>query len=255
VETLDIHAGGIDLVFPHHENEIAQSEGATGRPFARYWLHGEFLFIRGTKMSKRFGNTLTVRDLQEEQIDAAAVRMLLFSTHYRQQLNFTDDALKSATDGVRRLADFRARLEGASGPPTRAADSRGGVERAEISRFLEEFQSAMDEDLNAPQALGAVFSFVRAANRRLDTGGWGSREAAAALDALDWVMTVLDVLPRAAELDEEARTWLEGKIAERAAARQAKDFARADAIREEIASRGIELEDTPTGTRWHRGAG
>ncbi|MEE8572303.1 MAG: cysteine--tRNA ligase, partial [Gemmatimonadota bacterium] len=162
VETLDIHAGGVDLVFPHHENEIAQSEGATGQPFARYWAHGEFLFIRGTKMSKRFGNTLTVRDLQEEDVDAAAVRMLLFSTHYRQQLNFTDDALQSARDGVRRLADFRTRLEDTAGQVTATADSSAP---AEVAEFIEGFRRAMDDDLNAPQALGALFSFVRAANR------------------------------------------------------------------------------------------
>jgi cysteinyl-tRNA synthetase len=245
VETLDIHAGGVDLVFPHHENEIAQSEGATSQPFARYWAHGEFLFIRGTKMSKRFGNTLTVRDLQEEGVDAGAVRMLLFSTHYRQQLNFTDEALQSAKDGVRRLADFRNRLEETAGPHDRPTAP------SEVSEFLEGFRSAMDDDLNAPQALGAVFSFVRAANRRLDEGSWGADEAAQALMALDRVLGVLDLLPQASGVDDELREWVETKIAARAAARQARDFARADAIRDEIVARGVELEDTPQGTRWH----
>ena len=246
VETLDIHAGGVDLVFPHHENEIAQSEGATCQPFARYWAHGEFLFIRGTKMSKRFGNTLTVRDLQEEGVDAAAVRMLLFSTHYRQQLNFTDEALGSAKDGVRRLADFRNRLAEIAGPPDRPTAP------TEVSELLEGFGSAMDDDLNAPQALGAVFSFVRAANRRLDEGSWGAEEATQALTALDRVLEVLDLLPEAPGVDDQLRGWVETKIAERAAARQAGDFARADAIRDEIEARGVELEDTPQGTRWHR---
>jgi cysteinyl-tRNA synthetase len=249
VETLDIHAGGVDLVFPHHENEIAQSEGATGQPFARYWAHGEFLFIRGTKMSKRFGNTLTVRDLQEEDVDAAAVRMLLFSTHYRQQLNFTDDALQSAKDGVRRLADFRTRLEDTAGQVTASTASTAP---AEVVEFIEGFHRAMDDDLNAPQALGVLFSFVRAANRGLDEGGWGTDEAAAALTALDRVVGVLDLLPEASDVDGQLREWVEDRIAERAAARQARDFARADTIREEIAARGVELEDTPKGTRWHR---
>jgi len=132
METLDIHAGGVDLVFPHHENEIAQSEGATSQPFARYWAHGEFLFIRGTKMSKRFGNTLTVRDLQEEGVDASAVRMLLFSTHYRQQLNFTDEALQAAKDGVRRLADFHTRLaETAGGSAPARPTSRPPLPRSQ----------------------------------------------------------------------------------------------------------------------------
>ena len=110
ISTLDIHAGGVDLIFPHHENEIAQSEGVTGEPFARWWLHGEFLTIGGTKMSKRYGNVLTARDLREEGVDAAAARMLCFSTHYRQQLSFSDDALESASEGVRRLGEFRDRL-------------------------------------------------------------------------------------------------------------------------------------------------
>ena len=251
METLDIHAGGVDLVFPHHENEIAQSEGATSQPFARYWAHGEFLFIRGTKMSKRFGNTLTVRDLQEEGVDASAVRMLLFSTHYRQQLNFTDEALQAAKDGVRRLADFHTRLaETAGGSPARPPDLPATP--PEVSGFLEGFVSAMDDDLNAPQALGAVFSFVRAANRRLDDGSWGAGEAAQASTALDRVLGVLDLLPKAPGVDDQLRDWVEAKIAERAEARKTKDFARADAIRDEIEARGVELEDTPQGTRWHR---
>ena len=139
IETLDIHAGGVDLIFPHHENEIAQSEGATGVPFARCWTHGEFLFIRGSKMSKRFGNTLTVRDLQEEGVDAAAVRMLMCSTHYRQQLNFTDEALTGAVEAVRRLGDFRARLAEAGG----VAQASGRVPAAE--ELLEAFAAAMDD--------------------------------------------------------------------------------------------------------------
>ncbi len=245
VETLDIHAGGIDLVFPHHENEIAQSEGVTGQTFARCWTHGEFLFIKGTKMSKRFGNTLTVRDLKEEGVDSAAVRMLLCSTHYRQQLSFTDEALQSAKDGIQRLADFHHRLGEAAEPPPDHPTAPAAVDE-----FLEGFRSAMDDDLNAPQALAALFTFVRAGNRQLDEGVWGSGEAAASLLALDRVMAVLDLLPHAPGLDEELRVWVEGKIAERAEARRARDFGRADAIRDEVRARGVELEDTAEGTRW-----
>ena len=252
VETLDIHAGGVDLVFPHHENEIAQSEGATGQTFARHWAHGEFLFIRGTKMSKRFGNTLTVRDFQQEGVDAAAVRLLFFSTHYRQQLNFTDEALQAAKEGVQRLGDFRSRLHDTAAAA--AGDRRSTSpqpELPEVSTFLDAFRSAMDDDLSAPQAVGAVFTFVRTANRELDDGRWGGGEATVALEAFDRVMAVLDVLPTTSVADA-LREWVEAKIDERAEARRARDFARADAIRDEVALRGVELEDTPQGTRWRR---
>ena len=137
VQTLDIHAGGIDLIFPHHENEIAQSEGATGQPFARHWVHGEFLNVRGTKMSKRHGNFLTARDLREQGVDAAAVRLLFFQTHYRQPVDFTDEALEAAKEGVRRLGEFHQRLHGAGSrevsgqPPSHEATARQGDQRTE----------------------------------------------------------------------------------------------------------------------------
>jgi cysteinyl-tRNA synthetase len=249
VETLDIHAGGVDLIFPHHENEIAQSEGATGSPFARFWLHGEFLFIRGSKMSKRFGNTLTVRDLKEEGVDAAAVRMLMCSTHYRQQLNFTDEALEGAVEAVRRIGDFRGRLEEVAGGP------RGGAPAPDlpaVADFLAAFRSAMEDDLNAPKALGALFGFIRTVNRELDEGRWGPGEAAGGLAALDGVMGVLDLVPGPAAIADDLAEWIEGKVAERAAARAARDFAGADRIRDELSARGVELEDTAQGTRWRR---
>ena len=129
VQTLDIHAGGVDLIFPHHENEIAQSEGVSGQPFARYWVHGEFLLVQGTKMSKRFGNILTARDLKEEAVDPAAFRMLVASTHYRQQLNYTDDALSAAAEGIARLGEFRTRLVEAGAGAGGAAAAAAGVSR------------------------------------------------------------------------------------------------------------------------------
>ena len=143
IETLDIHAGGVDLIFPHHENEIAQSEAVTGKPFARCWMHGEFLTVEGTKMSKRYGNFLTARDLRDEQVDPAAVRMLFFQTHYRKQINFTDQALEAAGKGAERIGELRRRLIGAAGGS--AVGSPG-----EVGRELEEgFRTALDEDLNA----------------------------------------------------------------------------------------------------------
>jgi len=244
VATLDIHAGGVDLIFPHHENEIAQSEGATGQPFARCWLHGEFLTMAGTKMSKRFGNTLTVRDLREEQVDPAAFRMVVLSTHYRQQLSYSDEALAAAVEGVRRLGEFRRRLAGAASgaghPPPAAAELDGG------------FRAAMDNDLGTPQALAAVFTFVRQANRALDAGAWTPEAAGAALRVFDAVLDVLDVLPADRAPDAELAAWVARRLEERQIARKAGDFARADAIRDELAARGIELEDAPDGTRWRR---
>jgi cysteinyl-tRNA synthetase len=252
VETLDVHAGGVDLIFPHHENEIAQSEGATGQLFARCWLHGEFLFIRGTKMSKRYGNTLTARDLREEGVDAAAVRMLVYSTHYRQQLNFTDEALEGAAEGARRLGDFHARLA----EEARVAGPDAPPQTPEAAQALAaEFGAAMDDDLNAPKALGALFTFVRAANRELDSGRWGAVEAAAALAELDRVLGVLDLLPGEAAVEDDLRSWVEERISARAAARAARDWAQADAIRGELEAKGIELEDTAEGTRWKPRAG
>ncbi len=257
IETLDIHAGGVDLIFPHPENEMAQSEGATGVPFVRCWVHGEFLIIGGTKMSKRFGNILTARDLKEEGVDPAAVRMLVFSTHYRQQLNFTDEALEGANEAVERLGDFRERLVDAVGrsvgsdrPPNRLTARPPAVEQLE-----REFRAALDDDLNAPKAIGSLFSFVRAANRELDAHRWEPRHADAALGILDRTMEILDLLPTAAHVDAELKAWVEAMIDRRQAARRAGDYSAADAIRDEVAARGIELEDTAEGTRWRRRAG
>jgi len=244
VQTLDIHAGGIDLIFPHHENEIAQSEGATGKQFSRHWVHGEFLNVRGTKMSKRHGNFLTARDLREQGVDAAAVRLLFFQTHYRQSVDFTDEALEAAKEGVRRLGEFHQRLQGAGSGEQGAGD---------LSKIAESFEkdvaAALNDDLNAPRAVAALFEFVRGANRELDkpTPGAG---AGAALAAFERVAGVLDVLPTSRRVDPALASWVEERIAARAQARKSKDFKAADASRAELRARGIEIEDTPTGTKW-----
>src|SRR5882724_5482712 len=243
-QTLDIHAGGIDLIFPHHENEIAQSEGATGQPFSRHWVHGEFLNVRGTKMSKRHGNFLTARDLREQGVDAAAVRLLFFQTHYRQPVDFTDDALDAAREGVRRLGEFHERLKRDGGR------GKGDGEVAELAEKLEaDVATALNDDLNAPRAVAALFDFVRAANRELDkpvapTG------TAGALAAFERVAGVLDVLPTARAADPALARWVDERIAARAQARKSKDFKAADAIRAELAAKGVEIEDTPQGTKW-----
>jgi len=244
VQTLDIHAGGIDLIFPHHENEIAQSEGATGQPFSRHWVHGEFLNVRGTKMSKRHGNFLTARDLREQGVDAAAVRLLFFQTHYRQPVDFTDDALEAAKEGVKRLGEFRNRL---------ARGARSGEQGADLNTLAEKMEAdvgaALNDDLNAPRAVAALFDFVRAANRELDKPE-GAGGTARALAAFDRVAGVLDVLPTQRAVDPALASWVAERIAARAQARKSKDFKAADAIRAELGTKGVEIEDTPQGTKW-----
>src|SRR5881397_930304 len=166
-ETLDIHAGGVDLIFPHHEDEIAQSEAATSKPFARFWVHGEFLNVRGTKMSKRFGNFLTARDLRDQGVDAAAVRLLFWQSHYRQPIDFNDEALAAAAEGVKRLGELHERLRERG--RSDAAGPAGTEVLAGLSRDVaRDVAAALDDDLNAPQAVATVFDFVRAANRELD---------------------------------------------------------------------------------------
>ncbi|MCH7779005.1 MAG: cysteine--tRNA ligase, partial [Gemmatimonadetes bacterium] len=248
VETLDIHAGGVDLVFPHHENEIAQSEAVTGHPFARFWVHGEFLMVGGTKMSKRYGNVLTVRDLREEGVDPAAVRMLFFQQHYRKQVNFTDEALAAAGKGAERIGELRKRL----------AQAAGGAEpsSSEAGEQLErEFREALDDDLNASSAVVAVSAFVTRANRALDESEWGPEENAGALFALDHTLGVLRIAPIERVLDQDEAVWVESRILARREARESGDFATADAIRAELASRGIVLEDTGEATRWRKVSG
>src|SRR5881296_1078590 len=243
VQTLDIHAGGIDLIFPHHENEIAQSEGATGQQFSRHWVHGEFLNVRGTKMSKRHGNFLTARDLREQGVDAAAVRLLFFQTHYRQPVDFTDDALEAAKEGVRRLGEFHQRLQG-------AGSTEPGAELDKLAERLEaDVATAWNNDLNAPSAVAALFDFVRAVNRELDN----PRAPAGPARAPAAVVRVTDgpgVWQHAQAVRPAHARWVEERIVARAQARKSKDFKAADAIRAELLAKGVEIEDTPQGTKW-----
>jgi cysteinyl-tRNA synthetase len=240
-ETLDLHCGGIDLVFPHHEDEIAQSEAATGKTFSRVWAHGEFLLTEGAKMAKRVGNVQNVQDLREQGISAAALRHLVFSTHYRQQLNLKPEAVEAAMKAVQRIGTFAERL----------AEARGGTpELAAAAATLEQdAREALFDDLNAPAALAALHVFLNRANAELDRGGSDASALAAARRAFDAVNGVLDVVP-AVERDETLAAWADERVAARRAARERRDFAASDAIRDELRARGIEIEDTPTGTRW-----
>jgi cysteinyl-tRNA synthetase len=249
-DTLDIHAGGVDLIFPHHEDEIAQSEAATGKPFVRYWLHGEFLQVDGTKMSKRFGNFLTARDLQEAGWDPAAIRFLFTQTHYRRQLNFTDEALKAAGVGAQRLAECRARLARAAQQTAGTAALGGGALRDLATRLEADFRAAMDDDLDAPNAMAAIMTFVREANAALDRGA-DAAATTAALAVFDRVTAVLQVVPASSEpggAEDAELAWARAQAEERRRAKGARDFARADQIRTLLLEKGFEVRDAKDGT-------
>jgi cysteinyl-tRNA synthetase len=245
-DTLDLHMGGVDLIFPHHENEIAQSESANHKQFARVWLHSEHLFdATGEKMSKSAGGFTTLRDLLQAGHDPLAIRFFLIANaHYRSRLRLSPEALHSAAEQVRRLREFHDRV----GRARPAANDDAELEK-KIAAVRSGYREALDDDLNLPHGVGLVFELMREANAALDTGrvGAGNRDALLAL--LDQVDQHLDVI-RAEEpgLAEE----VERLIAEREAARKARDFAKADRIRDELRGRGIALEDSKDGVRWRR---
>ncbi|MEZ4422409.1 MAG: cysteine--tRNA ligase [Gemmatimonadota bacterium] len=254
-ETLDLHLGGEDLVFPHHEDEIAQSEGVTGKPFVRHWVHVKHLLLEDRKMSKSLGNTLTVRQLLDQGVDPAAVRHLLISSHYRHELNFKREGVNASSAAVRRLADLALRL-GEEGRPGWEASS---TLPALAERLEREFRTSMDDDLNTPNALAAVFNWVRDVNAELDAHPGTSREerapALAALRSVDRVLGLLELADRARAEAGSREQDIDALVAEREEARARRDFARADAIRDQLAAEGIVLEDTPGGTRWKVVAG
>jgi cysteinyl-tRNA synthetase len=239
-DTIDIHTGGEDNIFPHHECEIAQSEGATGVPFVRFWLHTRFLQVEGQKMSKSLGNFFTLKDLLEKGLDPMAIRYTLLSSHYRQSMNFTLEGVEASAAAIKRLKDFIANVEQAT----------GDGENAEVATLIEnvetDFEAALDDDLNIAGALGHLFDFVREVNK-LDVSQADGAKCAAAVRKFD---TILGVLPAAEEhvLDDDVQKLVD----ERQAARKNRDFARADAIRDQLLAQGIVLEDTPGGVRWKR---
>jgi cysteinyl-tRNA synthetase len=245
-DTFDIHCGGVDLMFPHHENEIAQSEAANGKPFARVWLHSEHLAEpSGEKMSKSAGGFITLRDLIAAGHDPLAVRFFLIANaHYRSRIRLSTEALHAAAEQVRRVREFADRL--------RRSQPAANEDDALVSRIVEiraAYSEALDDDLNLPQGMGLVFELVREANAALDNNRVGIEGRRALLNLIDEVDAHLYVMggEEPGLADEVERL-----IAEREAARQAKDFARADRIREELKQRGIALEDSRDGVRWRR---
>ena len=265
LEVLDIHAGGVDLIFPHHEDEIAQSCAYTGQErFARYWMHGEFLNIRGEKMSKRFGNITTARDLREDGVDAGAVRLLMSQVHYRQQLDLTDAALTAAREGSRRLGEFQNRLFAAAGE----ADAPAFAEAA--ARLDRELTAALDEDLNAPRAVAALFDFASRGNAALDAGRPAGPQALAAWRRAEGVLGVTSAMEvvkvgAAVEVDPTAgappadsppadsdeaghRSWAIRWAVRRKDAKIARDYGEADRIRALLRDAGWEVWDNRDGS-------
>ncbi len=244
-ETFDIHAGGIDLQFPHHENEIAQSEGATGKLFSKYWLHGEFLKIENEKMSKSLGNDFTLRDILARGFKPLAIRYLLFSVPYDKQLNFTFENLKGAENTVERLHDFKKRL--------RDAKLQDGINtdlQAKVKGFLDDFETAMDDNLNTSVALAALHNLVREVNTALAHEAICTEDRSFILHTIDKFDSVFGIFGEVKEemLDAE----IERLIEERQEARRNRNFARSDEIRDLLAEKGVILEDTKDGVRWKR---
>jgi cysteinyl-tRNA synthetase len=250
-QTFDIHTGGEDLIFPHHEDEIAQSEAATGHPFAHFWLHVKHLLVHGEKMSKSKGNVFSLEELQQRGFSLAAIRYLLLSAHYRHELNFTFSGLEDAQAALRRAVDFHDRLERTA----TAEDATATNIAALAATALRDFEDALDDDLNAPAALATLFTFIRETNAALDrqlavppTDLAAARDALASIDRVFNVITFAREQARAGE--KEIAAWVENRLEERQQARARRDFATADQIRQELAHAGIIIEDTPAGPRW-----
>jgi cysteinyl-tRNA synthetase len=274
-ESFDLHAGGEDLVFPHHENEIAQSESLTGKMFARFWFHVRFLLVEGEKMSKSLGNFYTLRDLVLKGHKPSSIRYLLASVPYRNQLNFTFDGLKQAAVSVERLRNFRQRLSAGNFPAGSNAETQ-----TLASETIDRMRAALDDDLNTAQAQAAIFEMVRSANSALDSGQIKKNDPApllAALEKFDEIFAVLKdddgpkmkqvfdwalaegreqdinaALREAVQSGQLSAADIEQKIAEMEAARRARNFKVSDALRAELTTAGIVIENTKDGVRWRR---
>ena len=240
-ETFDIHTGAVDNIFPHHENEVAQSEAATSEPFVRHWMHCEHLIVDGEKMSKSKGNFHTLRDLLARQLEARAIRYFLQTAHYRKQINFTIEGVSQASAALMRLDDFADRLE-------REPAGTGGQLTQSLARHRERFDAALDDDLNTPEALAAAFDMLREANTAFDRGEGTAAERFATAGFFENVRYVFGITRPTVDLTGE----IEEMIRKREEARRGRNFAAADRIRQELLDRGVLLEDTPQGVRWKK---
>ena len=246
-DEIDIHAGGEDLIFPHHENEIAQSEAANGKPFAKYWLHNGFLNIDNVKMSKSLGNFFTVREISEKY-DLQVLRFFMLSAHYRSPLNFSADLMAASKNGLERILTAVGRLEDIQGTDGELTDAEQEVV-AQVQELVKKFEDSMEDDFNTADAVSAIFELVKLANVNVN------KESSAKLVATvkDTIKKLCDVLGIITEKEEELLdSDIEKLIEERQAARKAKNFARADEIRDQLAAQGILLEDTREGVKWKR---
>ena len=246
---IDIHAGGVDLIFPHHENEIAQSEGARNEPFVRFWFHIEHLFVENEKMSKSLGNVYTLAEIIGRGHRSSALRYLLLSAHYRKQLNFTWTGMDQAEEALRRIVDFLARLDAVTGSGTNPAVA------AAVEQAREAFRAALEQDLNTAAALAVIFDLVRDVNAAIDARAVSADDAAVVRQAIEDFDRVLGVVSLRQAEDAQPPVpveEIERLIEERKAARQRRDFAAADRIRNELADRGVLLEDNAGGTRWKK---
>jgi cysteinyl-tRNA synthetase len=243
-QPLDIHSGGVDLIFPHHENEIAQSEAATGEAFCRFWVHPAHLVVEGQKMSKSLGNFYTLRDLLEQGYEPMAIRHQFLTAHYRHQLDFTVAALEESTQALQRLWDFVDRLNAS---PAQGAHNEEIAEA--VTQARSDFEAALNHDLSVPGASAAVFSLMGVVNAAL---GAGELDAANVAEVNEFLEQADAVLGYIAHEKEALEPEIEALIEEREEARAAKEWARSDEIRDELAAMGVALEDTPEGTHWRR---
>ncbi|MGB3563074.1 MAG: cysteine--tRNA ligase, partial [Thermoanaerobaculia bacterium] len=251
-ESFDIHCGGVDNIFPHHENEIAQSESATGKEFVRHWLHADHLIVDGEKMSKSLGNQYTLPELLERGSDPRAIRFLYLSVHYRKKLNFTFQSLADAEGALRRIDEMWFRL----GHAKESEETEAALEEP-AHRLDREFKAALADDLNTSAALGALFVFIKQVNVAIEEGRLASGDRQRVREVMGRVDRVLGVLdPEEWERDGAAGALsdqeIENLVVERTRAREERDFARADEIRERLTEAGIAVEDTPDGARWKR---
>ena len=255
-EQFDIHTGGVDNIFPHHENEIAQSEGYTGKKFVNYWLHSEHLLINDAKMAKRLGNFLTVSDIRDRGISGETLRFLLLSAHYRAQLNFTEKSLEQASSSVRRIEEFMLRLDEES----QKNQSGESDSNSRASKLIEDTRSrymeALQDDLDTPTALAGVFGFIGEVNRMLDQGHLGKTEVKTMLDFMNIDFNyVFGAVRRPSVNDSGVSEEISSLLKERETARQVKDWRRSDLLRNKLLEKGIEVQDTPAGQKWRKRSG